>query len=293
MYINASSGIIYPDADADANLRGNIVGSNAKNKLQDYVNKNTGNGEVSSGGLIFGNSGAEDSGSSRNESNSIDRSGDYTLQEDTEKVLQEYRKRLDEWKKQKNSNSSLINNLGLDMNGVSISKRDSNEKKDNRKNYKSFKDVQKIIDMKKMKSDSSSFNGHQDDMELNFQKTADRQKGNNGTDRDWLTENVSDRNENTRRGSLDKRSSEGNNQKVSSNRKDKEGNKDKRKARSDGGEKLRSVTKASIEASSGIIAKALILVVGLFSAFFKQDILFRLILGIFLGVTFIALVLAG
>ncbi|MBN1168845.1 magnesium transporter [Candidatus Woesebacteria bacterium] len=223
---------------------------------------------------------------------SIDRTNDVRLEEDISRKLEDYRRQILDWKKKK-GNSNLADSFGLDMNGgVKKEKTRNYQKQESSSNYKSFKDIQNIIKTNKQT------NGKSDGQDGNLRETFNiDSKSQTDGGRDAFSRYEKD----DGRGDLKNRSKKLGNNKNKLNFA-KSNKKDGKKRRSEKGDRednrstaklVKDITKTSLETSSGMIVSVLGALWGLVSGLFSQDILFRLILGVVLGVSFVAVVLVG
>lgn len=283
MYINGSSGIIYqyndPKSVPISSSMGNDPGVLLYGKDSNFTKTDSGN----NGGLIFG---GQTYDSKENTNNSIDQTSDLHLKEDVSERLNLYRKQLKVWKNRK-EDIDIVNSFGLDMNSQ-LEEKDK-ETIDSvlvtEKEITSFEQVIKEEKHRTIGNDYSGKDRNRNDRPSFEPISFHKQRSRNESKHRRTSNETSNNNSEERRSRLLPGTKK---QKAS------KGNEVRKKGRTrKAGKAVKSVTKASLKTSGSLTFKGFLAAWGLGSSLVKQDILFRLILGLFVGASFVTLVIMG
>lgn len=297
MWINDISGIIYQYSDSTS-VAFNSTGSNSDMNLCGDSGQNTTN--VDSSGLnttnILYGSGIDSNNYKSDDQlgTSMDRISDFKLEEDVTKKLEDYRKQIAEYKK-KNKSINIMNNFGLDMNSKMY--KDNIRLADKHNDDHLFKS---LINVHKTSNENiqSKTIGKSDDKIVNDKQLIFKPIGYQRKGQDFSIKNLINSNSNQKRVNKSKLQVESYLSKKSDTAKNKQGkhntdSKKQMKKKSEASKVVKDVTRASLKVSSNATAKVFMAFWGFISLLIQKDILFRLILGIFLGATYIAIVVAG
>lgn len=124
MYIKGNSGIIYPETGTNVSLNSDLASLATSSVLYGNNSDLGTNSQIAKSGTIFGDN--TDNSLAQSDT-SIEQTTPIHIEEDIDSKLEEYRRRLSEWK-DRDTNVKLVDSFGLDMNSDTKNSTNDTEK---------------------------------------------------------------------------------------------------------------------------------------------------------------------